>query len=207
MDLLNALVLYDESLPAPSVSEIIIWTAVILVVSNIIFIVLCTLVGINPNQTLDDEKEKEYQKWYKNNVSPFIVGLGEVLGSTIYSPIAEELTFRFLLLKLICIRKLNMNFWIANMLQATVFGFMHVSNVSFTTQTKKYTVLQSISAAISGAVSGFAYKQCNSILPSLLAHMLNNGAAGAGEIFGYISYKNKQDRALALPITPARLHD
>lgn len=192
MDLLNTLILYDETLPSPSVSEIIIWTGAILVVSNLIFIVLCSIVGIDPNKTLDTEKDKEYNKWYDNNVSPWIVGLSELLGSTIYSPIAEELAFRFLLLKVICIRNLNMNFWAANILQSAIFGIMHVSNMSFTTQTKKYTYLQSFSAAISGLVSGFAYKQSNSLLPSLFAHMINNGAAGTSELFGYISYRNKQ---------------
>jgi membrane protease YdiL (CAAX protease family) len=198
MDLLDSLILYDETSPGPSMSEIIIWTGVILVVSNLIFIVLCAIVGIDPNKTLDTEKDKEYQKWYANNVSPWTVGISEVLGSTIYSPVAEELAFRFLLLKVVCIRELKMNFWAANTLQAVIFGFMHVSNMSFTTQTKKYTYLQSFSAAISGIVSGFVYKQSNSILPSLFAHMINNGAAGASELFGYLSY-----RALARPMTPA----
>jgi membrane protease YdiL (CAAX protease family) len=191
MNLFDILLLYDESLPAPTITEILIWTGVILVVSNVIFIAICALFGVDSSETLDKEKDKEYVEWSKNGVSPWAVASSEILNSSIYSPIAEELAFRVLLLKILCVRGLKLDFWVSNFIQASIFGTMHLSNVTFTTQTKNYTYLQAISAGISGLVSGFVYKQSNSILPSLIAHVLNNASAGMSEVIGYVKYRGK----------------
>ena len=191
MDLVNMMLLFDESLPGPSLTEVLIWTGVIIVASNLIFVVLCALVGINSSKTLDHEKSAEYSEWLKNKVSPWAVAGSEFLNSSLYSPVAEELAFRFLLLKILCVRGLGMNFWVANVVQALVFGTMHMTNVAFTTQTKTYTYLQTLSASISGLVSGWVYRQSNSILPPLIAHVLNNASAGFSEVMGYVDYRRK----------------
>jgi len=195
MNLFDDILLYDSSRPAPSITEILLWTGVILVVSNVIFMTVCALFGVDSSDTLDKEKDKEYVEWAKNNVSPWAVASSELLNSSIYSPIAEELAFRVLLLKFICVRGLKLNFWVANFIQASVFGTMHMSNVTFTTQTKNYTYLQSISAGISGLISGFVYRQSNSILPSLIAHMLNNASAGISEVVGYVKYRKDNQQS------------
>lgn len=194
MSLLDDLLLYDSSRSAPNITEILLWTGVILVISNIIFTAICAIFGVNSSDTLDKEKDKEYVEWMKHDVSPWAIVSSEILNSSIYSPIAEELAFRVLLLKIICIRGLKLDFWLSNFIQASIFGAMHMSNVTFTTQTKNYTYLQSLSAGISGLVSGFVYRQSNSILPSLIAHMLNNAGAGMSEVVGYIRYRKNKSK-------------
>lgn len=191
MDLVNSLLLYDETISAPTITEIITWTAVILIVSNVIFIVLCALFGVDSSNTMDQEKDKEYEKWSKDNISPWAIAGSELLNSSIYSPVAEEITFRFLLLKLVCVKMLKLDFWTSNIIQAVIFGSLHISNITFTTQTKNYTYLQAISAGISGIVSGYVYRASNSIIPSLLAHILNNASAGMSEVIGYIQFRRK----------------
>jgi len=189
MDLLNALILFDTSKPSPALLDILIYTSAILIISNLVFVVLCSLFGIDSNKTLDTEKNKEFEEWSKKNIAPWTVAFTELLNTTIYSPIAEEITFRLLLMKVGCVIGAGMNPWTANIIQAIIFGVMHLSNIVHTTQTTKYTVLQTISAMISGFVSGWVYIKCNSLLPSLLAHMINNGVAGLTELIGYLKYK------------------
>lgn len=183
--MLSELLLFDSSLPAPSMSDIFIYTIGILIVSNLVFVVLCSAFGVNVNDSLDKEKSKEYIEWKKRKLSPWSVLASEIVNSAIYSPIAEELAFRVLLMKYICMNRLGMDFWTANIIQATVFGGIHLTNNVFSTQSKKYTNLQTLSALITGLVSGWAYYKCNSILPSLLSHVINNGVAGVSEAMGY----------------------
>jgi membrane protease YdiL (CAAX protease family) len=191
MDVMRTIILFDESAPGPSAVDIVIYTAAILIASNLIFIFLCSLVGVDSNKTLGKEKDKEFVEWKKKGVSPWSVLVSEIMNGTLYSPFAEELTFRLLLMKFICVRRLGMNHWTANIVQSIIFGIMHLSNTIYTTQSKTYTNLQTLSAAISGLVSGWVYVKCNSLIPSILAHMINNGAAGMAELMGYVSYLKK----------------
>lgn len=191
MDIINTLLLFDENKPSPSSFDVIIYTAGILIASNLIFIVLCFIFKIDSNKTLEDEKDIEFAEWKKKNISPWSIAASEILNSTIYSPIAEEIAFRLILMKFVCSKGLKMNNITANILQSIIFGLMHLSNSVYTTQTKKYTYLQTLSATISGLVSGWVYVKTNSLLPSLFAHMINNGAAGTTELFSYISYLKK----------------
>jgi membrane protease YdiL (CAAX protease family) len=143
---------------------------------------------MNSNSYLEKEKEKEYAEWQKRKLSPWAVAASELLNSTIYSPIAEELTFRLVLMKFVAIKTFNMSVWGANIFQASVFGIMHLTNSVYSTQTQGYTNLQTLSATISGLVSGWVYMKSNSILPPLLAHIINNGSAGLTEVVGYIKF-------------------
>jgi membrane protease YdiL (CAAX protease family) len=195
MDIIKIITLLDEEKSAPSISDIIFYTIIILIVSNITFMVLASVVGVNSNTVLEKEKDKEYIEWKKRNISPIHLLGSELLNSTIYSPIAEELTFRFLLMKIICIKKIKMSPYIANSIQSIIFGSLHMSNSVYSTQTKTYTNLQTLSATITGFVSGWAYIKSNSIIPSLLAHMINNGIAGSTELFGYMEYLKNEKKS------------
>lgn len=149
---------------------------------------LCAIMGIDSN--IKGEKDTEYIEWNKRGITPWALAASELLNSTIYSPIAEELTFRLVLMKVICIQHLKLTSTAANVVQAIVFGLMHMSNSVYTTQTQRYTSLQTLSCIISGLVSGYVYIRCNSLLPSLIAHAVNNGAAGINEVVGYIKYRS-----------------
>jgi len=187
---MESFLLYDTSKPSPSLREIVIWTCATLIISNLIFVVLCTLLGVNSQSSIKKEKETEYTEWKKRGISPWSLAVSELLNSTIYAPVAEEVTFRLVLMKIICIQKLQLDPTLANIIQASVFGIMHLSNNVYTTQSKTYTNLQTLSAFISGLVSGYVYIKCNSLIPSLLAHIINNGAAGLSEVIGYIKYRH-----------------
>lgn len=188
MSFLDSIILFDENIPGPTTFDIVIYTAGILIASNLIFIFLCSIVGIDSSQTLETEKDKEFVEWRKRKISPWAVAASELMNSTIYSPVAEEIFFRLVLMKYIFIRGAGMNYWVANVLQAVIFGLMHMSNSVYSTQTSGYTDIQTFSSMISGLVSGWVYIKCNSLIPLVLAHMINNGVAGAGELAGYVKY-------------------
>jgi len=189
--MLEELLLFDSSRPSPSGYNIMIYTLGILIVSNVIFVLLCSALGLDGNISVDDEKKKEFETWKAKNVSPWMVLVSEILNSTIYSPVAEELTFRVVLLKYILVKQSNIDPQIANVLQALIFGLIHVTNTVFSTQSSKYTTLQTISATITGFISGWVYIHSNSVLPALFSHMINNGSAGLGEVISYVKFRRQ----------------
>jgi membrane protease YdiL (CAAX protease family) len=184
--MLEELLLFDSSKPAPDWTNVFIYSAVIIIATQLTFMALTKLMGIdNVNIELDSEKDNEYAEWQKKNISPWSVLFTEIVSSSIYSPIAEELMFRVLLMKFVFSKQLGLNNWTSNILQSLIFGGMHLTNTVFSTQTSKYTKLQTLSATIAGLISGWTYYHTNSIMPSLIAHFINNASAGMSEVIGY----------------------
>ena len=195
VNMLETVLLFDENKPAPSLYEILIYTVVILVSTLIIFSVLCKVLRIDTDKPLDTHQNNEYEKWDKNGLSPAKILVTEVLSSTLYAPIAEELVFRVLLTKFLLVKGLGINKHISILIEAILFGSLHLTNQVYSNQDKNFTYLQSLSATIAGIVSGYVYIQSNSILPSLFAHMINNGIASIEEVIGYNNYlKNKKSK-------------
>lgn len=92
-------------------------------------------------------------------------GLGDLtllstIASVIVAPIAEEVFFRGMTLK-IC-GKFTKKFWIANIIQALFFGIVHGNFV------------QGSYAFAMGLVLGYIYKRFNSLYASILAHLVFN---------------------------------
>lgn len=94
------------------------------------------------------------------------MGISENMGfimtlcSIILAPIAEELTFRGL--TLYYTRKLSDKFWVGNLLQALLFGIIHLN------------LIQGVYAFILGYIFGMLYKRYNSIFASIIAHITFN---------------------------------
>lgn len=190
-DYLNYILIYDKLAPKASIQTILIWTLIILITSTLIFNILCMAFNINSAQIISNENSNDYKKWASANISLWKVFWSETLNTSIYAPLAEELVFRFFLLKIITIDTLQLDFWYANGIQALIFGVLHQTNNIFSQQTRAYSTLQMINAFIAGIISGISYKYSNSLLPSLFAHMINNGSIGLSEFFGYMKYRNK----------------
>ncbi len=94
-----------------------------------------------------------------------MAGIGEVtvlgiLYGVILGPIAEELCFRGLTLHFA--RKFTNRFWLANMLQAALFGLFHMN------------LIQGIYAFVLGLVMGWIYKRYNSLYASMWFHIAFN---------------------------------
>jgi membrane protease YdiL (CAAX protease family) len=184
------LILFDTSKPGSSPVAILSWTLFILVASQLIFIATAKLFGLNNmTSTLDNEKHADYARWVENNTNPWILLIGDLINSAVYAPVVEELIFRIVFMKFFLVKQLKCEENVANIIQAIVFGCMHLTNSAFSNQSINYTSLQSLSAGISGAVSGWVYLQSNSIFPSLIAHSLNNASASVSEFLGYLQYK------------------
>ena len=188
MDSINFILKFDGSKSSPSPSEICIYTIIILLVSNLIFISLMRLCQVNLDKTVDNEREKEYKDRKKKEIHPLTFLISEIVNSIIYSPLSEELFFRFLLLKVIAIHLLKMSVWSGNILHALIFGSLHSTNKIYSDQTGKLTLLQTISSTVSAIVSGFVYVKSNSILPSLLAHIINNLSASISDVIDYYRF-------------------
>lgn len=86
--------------------------------------------------------------------------IGMVLAAVILAPIGEEIAFRGMAFKYA--RKLTGNFWVANVLQALLFGIAHGN------------IVQGSYAFGMGIVLGFIYKKYNSLLATMIAHLIFN---------------------------------
>lgn len=93
-------------------------------------------------------------------------GLGEltflmVVYVVILGPIAEELIFRGL--TFYYMKKATSRFWLANLLQAALFGIMHMN------------LVQGIYAFLLGMVLGWVYQRFQSLYASIFLHICING--------------------------------
>lgn len=186
--MLEILLLFDENKEVPSLSKILLYTVIIIVASNIVFMAFCFILGIDPAKQIEKEKQVEYKEWKEKGLSVTSLAISELFNTVIYSPTVEELLFRVLLMKFILVRYFKISYWVANGIQSIAFGSLHLTNNIYSTQTTKYTSLQTLSATISGFISGWAYIQSNSVLPCLFSHILNNGTASFSEVIGYYNY-------------------
>lgn len=83
-----------------------------------------------------------------------------MLVAVILAPIGEEIAFRGMTFKFA--RKLSGNFWIANIIQALCFGIAHGN------------IVQGSYAFGMGLVLGLLYKKYNSLIATMLAHLIFN---------------------------------
>ncbi|MGN1175800.1 MAG: type II CAAX prenyl endopeptidase Rce1 family protein [Roseburia sp.] len=89
-----------------------------------------------------------------NDMTPLLV-----LYSVILGPVNEELLFRGVSLSHL---HKAMSFWLANIIQAALFGIFHMN------------MLQGIYAFVLGLFLGYLCKISNSIFPSMLLHIIYN---------------------------------
>lgn len=148
-----------------------------------------TLKGIDQNYLKDSAIGSSTGIGYLilNAVTPtFSLGLPQIplaLGSTfrfiitaIGAPVFEESFFRGVLLgkfREYFDTKTDQEkaFWISNIVQALLFGLFHSAVYgAFITLSSAY-----ISAVFFGLVAGYMTEKTNSLLPSILAHMIFNG--------------------------------
>ena len=78
-----------------------------------------------------------------------------------------------------------------NVLQAIVFGLMHMSNVVASEQQLKKTMLQTLSATIGGLIAGWSYMYTNSLLTPIMSHMINNIISTGLDSIEYTMYYTK----------------
>lgn len=88
------------------------------------------------------------------------VGFMTILATVILAPIGEEIIFRGVTLRLA--ENAGLKFWIANIIQAVLFGIAHLN------------VVQGIYAFAMGLIIGYIYKKYNSLYVSILLHALIN---------------------------------
>ncbi len=94
-------------------------------------------------------------------------GLGDMtlfstIATLVMAPLAEELYFRGMTFKFA--RKFTSNFWVANCIQAAIFGLAHMN------------LVQGVYAFVLGLTLGYIYKKFNSLYASMLAHLTFNFA-------------------------------
>jgi membrane protease YdiL (CAAX protease family) len=156
--------------------------------SNIIFAVIVKLFGKKVVNKIDEEVKDEYENYNEKEINPNHLLISDLVNSVIYAPITEELFFRFFLFKTVLYKKFKFNVHVANLLQAFTFGGFHITNSVFGDQQEVTTLIQIISASISGVINGYAYYYFNSIVPCVVAHLLNNMMATHYNYKQYISY-------------------
>jgi membrane protease YdiL (CAAX protease family) len=195
----NELIKYDPSKPMADLTTQIVTALAIIILNSIILQIVIKnypetnvkTINQNINSVLDKEKQMEFKNYHKKLISPNILALSEVVNASLYAPIIEEVFFRIILLKLVLIRYFKLNVHIAILLHATIFGAFHMTNVITSDQEFNKTVVQSVSAGLSGVVYGYAYIHTNSIFTPLLAHFINNIMSTTYDYIEYSKYYNQ----------------
>lgn len=109
------------------------------------------------------------------------------------APVGEELLMRGLTLNIA--QKCTKHFWVANVIQAFLFGVIHMNFV------------QGTYAFLGGLLLGWLYKKYNSLYITILVHFLVNLSAStwAGPVFGQIPDNIKWWLLLAAGVVAALL--
>ena len=143
-------------------------------------------------KSLERETLREYNWRVKNGVTPGRQMAVGVLRRSLYSSVSEELLFRVIVLKCL-VYKVGMKGWQANILQAVVFGSLHMTNAVTRQQGVKTSVCQSVIASVSFWLYGWSFMTTNSIWPALLVHMFGNLYFSTGDSLAYEEfYKQKK---------------
>jgi membrane protease YdiL (CAAX protease family) len=180
---------FDPHKPMASVQVQVITTVAILVFSTLTFTaILNHVLPKTFSDKMDTDKDKEFSAMKKKGVSFRSLVFGEILNGSIHAPISEELFFRFLLFKLVLVRGMKLNPHTANVVQAVIFGGLHMSNTVYSDQHATMSFAQSISSGITGLVCGYSYYYTNSILPAMMAHVINNLIASYDQIQAYSNF-------------------
>ena len=129
--------------------------------------------AVASENSLERETLREYKWRMKNNVTPGQQMATGVLRMSLYSSVSEELLFRVIVLKCL-VYKVGMKGWQANILQAVVFGSLHMTNAVTRQQGVKTSVCQSVIASVSFWLYGWSFMTTNSILPALVVHLVGN---------------------------------
>jgi len=188
---IQELIKFDKNKPMASFGKQILVAMLCVIANNVLF---NAIINALPQEKVDDYHEdvdQEFTSYKKKAVSPLIFGISEMINGGIYAPIVEELFFRFLLFKIIFIKIFRINPSGANVLQAIVFGLMHMSNVVSSDQQLNKTILQTVSSTIGGLISGWSYMYTNSLLTPIMSHMINNMIATSSDMMEYSMFYAK----------------
>jgi membrane protease YdiL (CAAX protease family) len=148
--------------------------------------------ALTSEKSLKQETLREYHWRVKNGVTPGRQMAVGVLRRSLYSSVSEELLFRVIVLKCL-VYKLGIKGWQANILQAVVFGSLHMTNAVTRQQGVKTSVCQSVIASVSFWLYGWSFMTTNSIWPALLVHMFGNLYFSTGDSLAYEEfYKQKK---------------
>ena len=140
------------------------------------------------NIDLDVDKNLEFDDMKRKNINIKGLALGEFFNGSIHAPLSEELFFRFMLYKMVFVKILKIDPITANVLQATIFGSLHLSNSIYSDQNISLSIMQSISSGITGLLCGYSYYYTNSLFPAILSHVINNLMASYSQISSYNNY-------------------
>ena len=187
--LFSELYMFDPSKPVASIPTQISVAVCIVLLTAVLYNILLKIPALQAkNEVGSGESTSMYSTLKKNGVSSGSYVAAVILNGSLYGPIAEEITFRFLLMKVFLVRKLGLNVHAANAIQALFSGFLHMTNTAFSAQGQNLSALQSIYSTILFAICGYSYIYTNSILPAIMAHMINNLWSASFDLKNYSAY-------------------
>jgi len=184
------LLYFDPSKPTYKLQKLIIIGISVFVISNIIFVSTLKLFGKKIEHDIEKETKDGFGSYKSKNINPITLYASDLLNSVIYAPITEELFFRFFILKTILVRRYKLDIHKAVILQALIFGAFHLTNQVYTEQKSTTTWVQMLSASISGLINGYVYYYTNSIIPSVVSHIVNNLVATHFNFSKYSTFYN-----------------
>jgi hypothetical protein len=100
--------------------------------------------------------------------------LCDTMFTAVIPAIKEELTFRFVLLKIILVNKFKLNIHVSIFLSSLIFAVIHYVNIFLLNANRSLTHIQVINAFILGMMFGYSYYYTNNILTPIMFHFINN---------------------------------
>jgi len=153
------------------INKIILILPFIVLVSFLIVHLLAVIMSIDLNLLMNNQKSIaqggfQIAKKYSKNIA--IIAL---IIFPAYGTFFEEFIFRGLILR----KLINYNFILANIIQASIFGFLHLFGSLFLDISMKYKIFLFIYPTLIALFFGFVYKKNNNnLLVTWLAHYLVN---------------------------------
>ena len=108
----------------------------------------------------------------------------------IMGDIFQETVFKLLALKALVFQA-GVNFHVANLFLAMVFGFFHMWNMVFQEKSREDALSQSIGAVVYFLITGYLYFYTNSIWPCIIVHIAFNRVGCFEETVSYDRWLKK----------------
>ena len=188
--------IFDDKKPVYSIQVLILAGMCIIIISQLITISICKISGIDMTADIKEQQDSIVKKWKESGIEFHWIILSEILGTIIYSSLAEEMVYKFLVMKIFLVDTLGLNPYISCIIQGELFSITHYINIITAKQKTKYTILQLISSFVSGIIGGLFYIHFNSLIPCIIAHMINNSLVVINDIQSFLKDKNNNTLSL-----------
>jgi len=137
------------------------------------------------------EERQEFEEFKSSRVTPREMRQYMCFNRpSMMGDVFQEVVFRLLAMKWLIVEA-KMNPHVANLIQALIFGFMHMWNVVFQERNPTAAIHQSVFSTVYFFYIGYLFIYTNSIFPCIVAHILQNQVGCLTQVADYAQFLKK----------------